>query len=153
MCHVRGFNLNSPSLKNNVCSKKFPKIIITETQIINNRYISYKRRSPDGVGFLGMVGQNTADNRRIVPYCRLFSNTFKARINFEFCNSVKTIKYFCKYKKGSDAVMFGSQQENSRDDVTDYQMCRYICSNETFGRIFGLPLHQRHSVFLQLLYI
>jgi len=48
------------------------------------------------------------DNKWIVPYCPLLSRIFRAHINVEYCNSVKSIKYICKYvNKGSDQAMFG----------------------------------------------
>jgi hypothetical protein len=37
------------------------------------------------------------DNRWVVPYNPVLSRTFNAHINIEYCNSVKSIKYICKY--------------------------------------------------------
>lgn len=46
-------------------------------------------------------------NRWVVPYLPLLSKTFIGHIDFEFCCSVKNIKYICKYvNKGSDMVIF-----------------------------------------------
>ncbi|GFT13536.1 ATP-dependent DNA helicase [Trichonephila clavipes] len=56
---------------------------------------------------------------------------FKAHINAEYCNSVKSIKYICKYvTKGSDAAMFpvANEMSNRLDEVTTYQQGRYISS-------------------------
>lgn len=56
---------------------------------------------------------------------------FRAHINFEFCKSVKSIRYMCKYvNKGSDMAVFGLQEANKNDEITCYQMARYISSNE-----------------------
>jgi hypothetical protein len=57
----------------------------------------------------------------------------------------------CKYiNKGSDAAMFALQQQNVNDEVTQYQMGRYLSSNEAFWRIFGFPIHERHPAIQQL---
>ena len=97
------------------------------------------------------IGQHEIDNRWIVPYCPLLAKTFNAHINVEFCNSVKSIKYVCKYvNKGSDAAMFALQETNIHDEITQYEIGRYISSNEAFWRIFGFPIHERHPAIQQL---
>jgi len=48
------------------------------------------------------------DTRWIVQFSPLLSKTFKAHINIEFCNSIKSINNICKYvNKGSDMVVLG----------------------------------------------
>ncbi len=43
------------------------------------------------------------DNSWVVPYCPVLSRMFNSHVNVEFCSSVKSIKYICKYvNKGSD---------------------------------------------------
>jgi hypothetical protein len=37
------------------------------------------------------------DNRWDVPYSPVLSKMFQAHINVEWCHSVKSIKYICKY--------------------------------------------------------
>lgn len=71
------------------------------------------------------------DNRWIVPYSPILSKTFKAHINVESCHSMKSIKYICKYvTKRSDMAVVGIGPDNSNDEATQYQMGRYVSSNE-----------------------
>ncbi|KPU75567.1 uncharacterized protein Dana_GF27509 [Drosophila ananassae] len=49
---------------------------------------------------------------------------FETHINVEDCNSVKSIKYICKYvNKGSEMAVFGVT--NANDEISQYQMGRY----------------------------
>ena len=57
--------------------------------------------------------------------------------NVKFSNSVKAIKYICKYvNKGSDQTVFSIERSGNvvdrNDDVSMYHMCHYISSNEAF---------------------
>ncbi|GFU11292.1 ATP-dependent DNA helicase [Trichonephila clavipes] len=73
------------------------------------------------------------DNSWVESYSPLLCRIFKAHINVEYCNSVKSIKYICKYvTKGSDAAMFAVANEipNRLDEVTTYQQGRHISSSE-----------------------
>lgn len=75
--------------------------------------------------------------------------TFNAHINVEWCHSVKSIKYICKYiNKGSDQAIFALT--NKFDEVGIYQIGRYISTNEAVWKILGFPLHQRHPVVQHL---
>ncbi|GFQ94560.1 helitron_like_N domain-containing protein [Trichonephila clavata] len=87
------------------------------------------------------------DNRWIVPYCPLLSRIFCAHINIEYCNSIKSIKYVCKYiNKGSDMAVFDvtSSDGIASNEVNQYEMGRYISSNEAIWRILNVPIHERH---------
>ena len=67
------------------------------------------------------------DNRWIVPYCPLLSKTFSTHCNVEYCNSIKSIKYVCKYvNKGSDMAVFGIADPNANDEVMKFQLRRYV---------------------------
>ncbi|XP_049302040.1 uncharacterized protein LOC125775446 [Bactrocera dorsalis] len=88
----------------------------------------------------------TVDNGWVVPYSPILPKAFKAHINVEYCNSVKSIKYICKFvNKGSDMVVFGVA-ENRNDEITQYQMGRYISSNEAVWRILSFPIHDRMRI-------
>ncbi|VDO47789.1 unnamed protein product [Onchocerca flexuosa] len=97
-------------------------------------------------------GDIEVDNRWVVPYSPLLLKAFKAHTNVEYCNSVKSIKYICKYvNKGSDMAVFGAQPERNErnmvphiDEITQYQTGRYISSNEAVWRILSFPIHKRN---------
>lgn len=148
-------NPNSPCMKNGKCTKKFPRQLLLETQQNENGYPLYRRRAPSDGGqtakvmVRNMQQEVIIDNKWIVPYSPILSKTFNAHINIEFCNSVKAIKYICKYiNKGSDQAIFNLQQEvgnsDTRNEVQTYQAGRYISSNEAVWRLLSFPLHERY---------
>ena len=67
-------------------------------------------------------GDIEVDIHWVVPYSPLLSKTYKAYTNVEYCNSVKSIKYICKYvNKGINMAVFGVQPENS--DIHATTLC------------------------------
>ena len=107
-------NPNSPCMIDGKCSKRYPRALLSNTITGNDGYPSYRRRSVEDGGKLATLqmrkGEIEVDNRWIVPYSPLLSKTFKAHINVEYCNSVKSIKYICKYvNKGTDMAVFTVQ--------------------------------------------
>lgn len=148
-------NQNAPCMVDGKCSKRYPRTLISETITGNDGYPLYRRRSLADNGRSTIVKVNQQDieidNRWIVPYSPILSKTFKAHINVESCHSVKSIKYICKYvTKGSDMAVIGFGAENSNDEVTQYQMGRYVSSNEAFWRIFSFAIHERHPTVVHL---
>lgn len=90
------------------------------------------------------------------PYNPHLSKQFQAHINVEYCNSVKSIKYVFRYvNKGSDIAVFSITRENReqhpKDEILQYQIGRYLNSNETACRILGFPIHDRELAVTQLL--
>ena len=83
------------------CKKKFPKAFTPFTIMNSDGYPSYKRRSPQNGGNTFEVKRGeeiiTIDNSWIVPYCPFLSRAFQCHINVEYCSSIKSIKYVCKY--------------------------------------------------------
>lgn len=143
---------NSPCMVNGRCSKGFPKPYMTETQTGEDGYPLYQRRKPSEGGLTFNLSNGcTIDNSWIVPYSPILCKMFDAHINVEYCNSVKSIKYICKYiHKGSDMAMFELDSKNNHDEIKLYQLGRYISTNEAFWRIFCFPIHDRNPSVLRL---
>ncbi|GBP81130.1 hypothetical protein EVAR_88228_1 [Eumeta japonica] len=146
-------NLTAPCMKNGICTKKYPRRLVNETQTGEDGYPVYRRRDAANGGLsasLNIRGRNfTIDNSWIVPYSPLLCRTFNAHINVEYCHSVQAIKYICKYiNKGSDQATFGVRNPN--DEVENYVNGRYISTSEAAWRIFEFPIHERHPTVLQL---
>lgn len=148
-------NIHSPCMIDGKCSKRYPRTLVSDTVTGNDGYPLYRRRSTEDNGrSVTIKVRNTdveVDNRWVVPYSPLLSKTFKAHINVEYCNSVKSIKYICKYvNKGSDMAVFGASDPKRNDEIHQYQMGRYISSNEAIWRIFSFSIHERHPTVVHL---
>ena len=149
-------NKNSPCMKNGKCTKKYPRKLLEETQTAEDGYPQYRRRGADKGGHtakLKVHGQEMElDNSWVVPYSPLLCKMFQAHINVEFCNSIKSIKYVCKYiNKGSDMAVYTLEdKEGDRNEVAKYETGRYISSNEAVWRILGFPIHERHPTVVHL---
>ena len=150
-------NLNSPCMdERHMCTKKYPRAFINETQTGDDGYPLYRRRKPEDGGHSAVIegrsgARITIDNSWIVPYSPVLLRMFNAHINVEYCNSVKSIKYICKYiNKGSDMAIVQLESANQNDEITQYQLGRYISSNEAFWRIFSFPIHDRHPAVVHL---
>lgn len=140
-------------MKNGICTKKYPRRLVNETQTGEDGYPVYRRRDAASGGqsaSLNIRGSSfTIDNSWIVPYSPLLCRTFNAHINVEYCHSVQAIKYICKYiNKGSDQATFGVRKPN--DEVDNYVNGRYISTSEAVWRILEFPIHERHPTVLQL---
>uniref|UniRef100_A0A1U7XF28 Uncharacterized protein LOC104236095 n=1 Tax=Nicotiana sylvestris TaxID=4096 RepID=A0A1U7XF28_NICSY len=150
------FNTNSPCMSDGKCTKRYPRSLVFDTITGNDGYPLYRRRSvEDGGKVIILKVRNVdveVDNRWVVPYSPLLSKTFKAHINVEYCNSVKSIKYICKYvNKGSDMAVFGVRNVAAPlDEISQYQLGRYISSNEAVWRILSFPIHERYPTVVHL---
>ncbi|XP_044593840.1 uncharacterized protein LOC123271521 [Cotesia glomerata] len=156
------FNRSSPCMSDGKCTKNFPKDFTNDTITNVDGYPIYRRRNPDNgeQSFIKNISNTNIDidNRWVVPYSPLLRKTYNAHINVEFYSSVKSIKYICKYvHKGSDMAVFRVENTNvnappvnKNDEITLYQIGRYISSNEAVWRIFGFPIHERDPAVVQL---
>jgi hypothetical protein len=143
-------NLQSPCMV-----KSYPRKFTTETITSNDGYPLYRRRSPNDNGRTTtkkVKGINfVIDNSWIIPYSTLLFKSYKTHCNVEYCHSVKPIKCVCKYvTKGSDMKIFGIQNTNLNDEITSYQVGRYVKCNETICRISSFPIHERHPNVIHL---
>lgn len=155
------YNPSSPCMKDGKCTKQYPRMLLKETQTNDNGYPLYRRRAPEDGGrtttmkLRGSTEETVINNSWIVLYSPLLSKIFDAHINIEFCNSVRAIKYICKYiNKASDQAIFIVQQENvnidPRNEVQAFRAGRYVSSNEAAWRLLGLPLHERYPTVTHL---
>ncbi|XP_049315830.1 uncharacterized protein LOC125779235 [Bactrocera dorsalis] len=145
------FNMASPCMENGKCKKHFPKNYTNDTITDTDGYPMYRRRNVANGGHTFTIRQSNntnqveIGNQWVVPYSPLLSKTYKAHINVELCSSVKSIKYICKYvNKGSDLAVIELQNLNKNDEITRYQMGRYISSNEAIWHTLSFPIHERY---------
>jgi hypothetical protein len=153
-------NKNAPCMVDGRCSKKYPRDLVLETQTGEDGYPVYRRRKPGDGGFTAKLKMRVGtsfqeieiNNRWVVPYNPLLSRMFQAHINVESCQSVKSIKYICKYvTKGSDQAVFQLQKSGPiLDEVQAFQLGRYISSNEAVWRILCFPIHERYPPVVHL---
>jgi len=75
---------NAPCMKDGVCTKKYPKEFVDETQTNSDGYPIYRRRN-DG----RTIAKGTAllDNRSVVPYNKFLLKKFNCHINVETATS------------------------------------------------------------------
>lgn len=103
-------NPNAPCMIEGKCTSRYPKSFTNNTKTGNDGYPQYKRRSVNDGGFKTKKfvrnSEMEIDNKWIVPYSPILSKIFKCHINVENCNSVKSIKYICKYIfKGNNKIL------------------------------------------------
>lgn len=83
-------NRNSPCMLNGSCSKRCPRPLYEDTHTAEDGYPQYSTKSPSDGGFtVGINGVNI-HNQWLVTYDPVLSSTFKAHINVELCDSVKS---------------------------------------------------------------
>ncbi|GFY40868.1 ATP-dependent DNA helicase PIF1 [Trichonephila inaurata madagascariensis] len=118
-------------------------------------YASFRRTKAKGgrfsVIFNVRYSEIVADYRWIVLLCTWLSGIFRPQISGEYFNSIKSIKYVCKHiNRESDMTLFyrTSSDGNAPNEVNEYEMERYISSNETVWRILNFSIHERYTTVI-----
>nr|GEX93096.1 helitron helicase-like domain-containing protein [Tanacetum cinerariifolium] len=93
-CLLQGVHDTSPCIKDDKCSKKFPKKFNQKTFFDVNGHVHYWRRDT-GVSITRNEFQ--LDNSYVVPYNRDLLLAFQAHINVEYRGWSMLIKYLFKY--------------------------------------------------------
>jgi hypothetical protein len=101
-CPCGDYNKRCPCMKDDKCSKNFPKSFQDEIVLDDFGFTIYIRRD-DGRSIL-KNGINL-DNRNVVPYNMHLLKKYNVLINVQWCYKSNMIKYLFKYiRKGSDRV-------------------------------------------------
>nr|XP_028950803.1 uncharacterized protein LOC108169539 [Malus domestica] len=134
-------NPNSTCMRENKCSKNFPKPYKNETVFEPNGFPVY-RRHDDDANFVIKNGIKI-DNSFVVPYNAELLLRYNAHINVECCCQSMLIKYLFKYiNKGSDRARLAFPKDPN-DEILAYLNCRYISPYEAVWRLFQYSIHHR----------
>ncbi|XP_058767402.1 uncharacterized protein LOC131641097 [Vicia villosa] len=145
-------NLNSPCMKDNKCTKFYPKKFQPTTIVDHEGYPVYRRRNNGHTiekhGIIFHSGH-------VVPHNPSLLLKYEAHINMEWCNQSTSIKYLFKYiNKGSDRIsaIIQGQDKNNVDEIKQYLDCRYISPSEACWRIFSYSIHGRKPAVERLFF-
>lgn len=146
-------NKKCPCMKDDKCSKHYPKDFQDETFVDECGFTVYRRRN-DGRSIL--KSGIRLDNRSVVPYNIHLLKKFQAHINVEWCNKSNMIKYLFKYiMKGQDKAKIyfettapsGNMSPNHDlappDEILEYMDARFLSACEALHRIFEFDIHYR----------
>ncbi|XP_057444727.1 uncharacterized protein LOC130736971 [Lotus japonicus] len=147
----------SPCMKNDRCSKFFPKKYADTTSFDNDGYPIYRRRN---TGISTNRRGVDLDNGFVVPYNPKLLMKYQAHINIEYCNKSNSIKYLFKYvHKGVDRVTMSMSagknnhdQKAEVDEIKQYFDCRYLSPCEAAWRIFKFEIHHKWPHVQKLTY-
>jgi hypothetical protein len=142
-------------MKNDKCSKKFPKPFQNETIIDELGFTIYRRRDDDRYVMKNGV---RLDNKSDVPYNMWQLKKYNAHINVEWCDKINMIKYLFKYiNKGSDRVKVyfeitaWTSNASPRpelpppNEIQEYIDVRYLSVCEAIWHFLEFDIHYRTS--------
>ena len=114
------------------CKSYFPKPYSDQTIILENGITRYKRRFQPGVV---LPNGAVATNQQIVPYNPYFLMRYNCHINFEWCSSIRSVKYLFKYIfKGHDIADEKIQGQLNHDEIDQFINGRCVSSFESIYR-------------------
>ncbi|KAM0852916.1 hypothetical protein ACQ4PT_051439 [Festuca glaucescens] len=138
-------------MKDEKCSKHFPKDFQQETVLDKDGYALYMRRDNGRRVFKNGKWLN---NQWVVPYNLAMLKKYQGHMNVEWCNKAIVMKYLFKYvTKGPDfskvylqrirgkGVHVDSDGRPLVNEVYEYLESRYICEYDAFWRIYGFTIH------------
>jgi hypothetical protein len=140
----------SPCMKDNHCSKFYPKKFVSRTTFDPSGYPVYRRRD---LGHTVTKKNIVLDNRSVVPYNPKLLMKYQAHVNIEYCNKSNCIKYLFKYiNKGVDRVTATFQicDDECVDEIKQYYDCRFLSPSESIWRIFAFKIHYRNPSVVRL---
>ena len=161
-CGARNSKLSC--MQDGHCRFNFPKMYQFETELSEDGYPVYRRRSPVDGGNTVIKFRNGErvqyTNADVVPYNKYLTWKYNCHINVEYCYSIKAIKYHIKYiNKGSDlaSMTVGSADGDSEDannearnEVAEYRTNRYISGGEGAWRLRGNEIAERKPTVSRL---
>ncbi|KAE9187157.1 hypothetical protein PF005_g20559 [Phytophthora fragariae] len=154
-------NPNSPCMKDEKCTKGYPKPLVEVTQGNVNGFPVYRRRRrpPDVLKFKGREYDNATINQWVVPYNPYLSQKYNCHINVEVCTALTAVKYLYKYVyKGSDKAVITVETvrgESHRamiepNEILPYLNARYISPVEACMRLLDFSVQGKTHSIVQL---
>ena len=147
------YNKKCSCMREDKCSKFFPKSFQDETTLDDFGFTIYRRRD-DGRHVI--KNGVKLDNRNVVPYNLHLLKKYNVHINVEWCNKSNMIKCLFKYvTKGNDRakVYFEVTTKTTnaspgpqlapRNEVQEYMDARFLSSHEALWRAFEYDIHFR----------
>ncbi|CAN0912558.1 hypothetical protein LINGRAHAP2_LOCUS27427 [Linum grandiflorum] len=129
---------SSPCMKDNKCSKFFPKPFAAETTFDDRGSVTYRRRKTNITSDRSGTGLG---NAYVVPYNRDLIVKYQAHINVEVCHKGQLIKYLFKYiTKGPDQGQPVSSIVN-KPDVSKTMLTEWFTLNRMYpsARTYTYP--------------
>ena len=148
------------------CKYNYPKDYIYRTELNEDGYPRYRRRSPQDGGEEYQTYRNnkkyTFTNSDVVPYSKYLTQRFDCHNNLEWCHSIGAIKYIFGYiNKGSDQATVEIKVSTGDDwtetaeivvenEVIDYKTKRYISTAEGCWRLQRNEVAERKPAVFRL---
>ena len=138
-------NPNCSCMRQKQCTKRFPKEFRDHTDLGDDAYANYRRRSVASGGHTCDKWHRgtrvVMNNSSVVPYSPYLTMRFKCHLNVELCASVLCIKYVVKYQhKGNDMATVSIEDDENRNEIESFMHKRYVSSCEACWRVFGYEI-------------
>ena len=140
-------------LRDDQCKKHYPKDFSDTTDVGDDAFPIYRRRSPKEGGrqFIQHYYKKPMikDNRDIVPYSPYLLDKYGSHVNVEYCATIKAIKYIVFYPlKGKDMITI--EVGDKEDEIGRFLSKRYISSCDGTYSIYEFPRVRLKPPVMQL---